>query len=485
MRKFIAALLIVLFLPCAFLFQGVSAVNGWLFNPDFYKSLIDDPDIYNAFLIDSGLIQYFDFTAELQTVSPALAQMMAAAAPSPQEWQRIATSLVDEMFRVLDGQQEFITLEVDLSGFGDMLSSDTGVTYLRGYGESLAACAPGQNPYVTDGISTRLPLPSCLPPGEDADTFTDNLVENRLAIAAQFETPIEYVIPTGSTTETNGIATGFSALRGGMQGWQTTMGLLALVFGALAVLLIAKTGRGRLRWFGIILLPPSLFMLLIGTTLVGGLTASLSGVMGGSIVLEGNFGVAIANSLTNGIARAVGTFVQSGLLFTVIAVACILLGVGLDRFRPRYVTEAAGAAAEKAKRVSESAVTATGKTRDYVSQRAEEMNLNERAENVRRTAADLSTQARTKANDFLQSENTQQTLKRGQETADAALRGALNFGKRLSDQLNNPTTPAAANSQPTGNGSVGGASTPAETPPPADEAASSPTDDSGDDQPKP
>lgn len=350
MRKAVAIGFIVVLLPCGVIFQLLWSVNSFLLNPNFYGNIVRESGIVNTLYAASNIGQTFADAQALTNGTP-LGELVNSFAPSTEELNRQIGTVVEDVYRVLDGQQDYISYQLNLSGAGNLIAGDMGVLLLREYGAGLSECEPDQAPYRPPGFTATtlepLPLPMCRPSNVTAHQFGEQLAASQNEILSSWPQYVTYIVPVVRNAQERATLQGFGNFRDGLRSTMLTFGALSAVLLGLAAFIGGKTLRGRLRWSGIAVLPPAIAILLFGSALSGLVASALVPVsVTGSV--EDMIGLSLVGALASGVAQAINTFWLTGLFFTIIGAALFILGSRLERFRLQkaaaVVTNAAGAA---------------------------------------------------------------------------------------------------------------------------------------------
>jgi hypothetical protein len=296
-------LFLVIVAPLLFAFEIAAAASTFLVNREFYTDVLASPDVYAAVLEgvldDAGVSARLRETGELDRIRATL---------NESEWRDAIQDVIDDVFAVIEGRSNTISISLPLAPVRAILESSAGAEFVRSYVDGLDPCRPGQEPNQVPAGIVGLPLPVCVPQGVATDQYAADLIERLPATLERMPARLTYTATATDFPQVQGV-TGFDVPSAVMTAL-AVLGIMAI--GAWLVTgIVAGDGAGsRLRWLGGTLLLPSLVVLLIGLA-IGGATATATStvVLGG---VNQRLSQAFADAIVGGAGRIALSFVAAG-----------------------------------------------------------------------------------------------------------------------------------------------------------------------------
>lgn len=327
MRTILGILIYIIFvIGPMFGAMTLSAVNTWAFDRSFYSDAFNNEQFYDALLNDElpGLYSDTVFTtSDGRQLPPAAINAGLREIVTPEYLQDQITTFIDNIFDVLEGNTDDVSLTFDLTPIKDRLAGADGADFAEVYAANLPECAADEEPRAASGE-----LPVCIP----ANLTVAQMAEQIESTLPQLLAAVPDEVGTEAIT-LNDLDTVFplptlSSLLGmGI----TLIALVAGLFWLLAALVGGIGMRGRFLWLGVMLLLPALAVLGLGLAVSGSTQVVVNQAMA-DVTTE--FSPELIDITVQQFATRIanGFFLVGGIAA---GVALLLMGLGVLSPRPR------------------------------------------------------------------------------------------------------------------------------------------------------
>jgi hypothetical protein len=317
-------LFILIVFPLLLVFILLAGINTWVLDRGFYQEVLSQPGLYESAL-DEAVVNWSGagLPEEFGDVPPEALNAGLREIITPEYLQSLSVSAVDQVFDVLEGRSQALTLSFDFEPVKAALQGDGAADFANAYVEALPTCRANQ-----ETLSAETGLPVCRPTEVSAQELASQVQAAVPAVAESL--PGEFSADRFvKMPDVGSIRLQPGTLRTLMTSGLIILGIVAVLVWLIDGFIGATDTRSRLLWLGFTLLLPAGLVLLAGISLSAPSLETIlqNNFVGSSGAQNPQVAASFAAAAVSASAPVRNGFLAAGGIPTLVAVVLLIFGL--------------------------------------------------------------------------------------------------------------------------------------------------------------